>query len=307
MSQKRIKYTAKFESDGIFNWNGSLKGWPSDSAGKKVDNHKVPKIEKFKTKYKDGGEYSCVEDIDFKLGLLASRRSMTHQLYRPYLGKKGEPRSGEDCKAFLLHPLLFCRGYVFAEKQHSKKQAFTFSNPKETTGNIGRFDQGTRAGDKDKTSMHSQTTAEDLEWVATVRVNHEEISFLILSKGGGRQAYEIRDASEGLEMAETITENLKKLADKFNKGNLHPEAIFSENWVMINPVIPNPEREAGIQINPDGQYLIALNWFTELRELEFSQAEVNVECVGIKDENGKNIIEILKPDDFFVYNEIKEG
>ena len=306
-AKEEIEYTAKFESDGIFNWNGSLKGWPSDSAGKKVNNHKVPPINDFKTKYKDDGEYSCVEDIDFLNGVLASDVSITHQLYYPYLDDQGEPRSGEDCKAFLLHPLLFCRGYVFAEKPYKRKQAIQLPDLSETTGNKGYFKQGTRAGDKDNTSMHSQTTAKDLEWKSTGSINHEEISFITLSAGGGRQATEIRDASEGIEMAETITENLKKLADKFDKGTLRPEAIFSENWVRSTIAIQNPKSKAGIQINPDGQYLIALNWFAEFSKLKFKQSKRTIKVVGIEDENGKNIIEILKPDDFFVYNEIKEG
>jgi len=227
------------------------------------------------------------------------RHPALDQLYYTYLDDQGEPRSGEDCKAFLLNPLLFCRGYVFAEKQYKKKQAIQLS----------KFN--TCCDIKSRRFKFNHVLSEDINeefdmW-ATGRVNREEISFITLSEGG-RQAYEIRDASEGIEMAETITENLKKLADKFDKGNLHPEAIFSENWVRITQVIPNPKSKAGIQINPDGQYLIALNWFTEvIKKINISKQDKKKYSLEMTIDTAFRYTDWSAPrsDDFIVYNVMK--
>lgn len=266
-----FKITAK--GHGVVNWNGStkVKIWDArKNSFTDVGNHNMPKLRGYSNiagEWDDGNpQYKQANQIDFnKTHLYISQNCIRHHLFKGQAYNLNSPKLLDSTITLLCSITGLMRGYVIPKNENKRTSPLLLTDFVDQLGN-GNFEQMGRSGSKEKetskagressNSIFSKTTFGDTYYIAYGSISIEQLQFIPLSADFGRQAMMINNNSEGVSVAETLTDYLKKLS-----GNDSVRATYHENYVRQGSIFD--EGESGILLN-DSAIEVLVNETLEL-------------------------------------------
>ncbi len=262
---KSVDILIEADGHGIINWNGSFKIYNS-TAGQYVENHTLPKLRGV-----DPTRIKYFSDLE-KSRVYVSQNCVRHYLFRnDSFGLKSVNLNNVDEVLCSLTGLL--RGFVIAEGSTSLKRKSALlledflSVPNEKDNHQLNYEQFSKSGERNETSIHSRHTTGDIKYRSFASINIEDLQFIPLEDSLNRSAFrETVSSKDGQDLAEKMTQYLKEL--DFD-GQKNPQAEFHINYRRINAI--SPEGEAGILLNQDAIDLLIQEFIERLESLHITQ------------------------------------
>lgn len=264
---KSVDFKVEAEGYGVVNWNGST---AVSNNGSEVKNHLMPKLRGYtnlsgKQKEDTGYKYKKdIQEIDFKKNpLYISQNCIRHHLFKEH-SFDGHFVTKKNTDKLLVSTTGLLRGYAVPSESFKKESPLLIEDFVDSLGN-GNFEQMTRCGERNNTSIFSKITFGETKYTAYGSISIEQLQFISLDTKFDRQAIQVK-AGGGEKLAEQLTEFLKGIDSSKN-----PTATFHENYVRMGVIFE--EGEAGILLNDDAITILVNVMLEKIKNLVIRQAK----------------------------------
>ncbi len=305
---RSVDFKIVAKGHGVVNWNGSAKFNPfEDGKNKPYENHTMPKLRGYTNidGYWDDGKpkYKYANDIDFeKTPLYISQNCIRHHLFREssFLDLQSKEII-ENLDRLLCSVLGLVRGYVIPHTENKRTSALLLEDfvdiSEKPTGN---FEQMTKAGKKDNTSLFSKTTFGETLYNAYGSISIEQLQFISLDNKFSRQAITYSSEKDRKALAKKMTDFLNELGET-DKA----EAIYHENYVRNGSIYDIGE--AGILFNDEAVDILVKETLDLLENLTIRQAKgyMYVDSIELDYNDGSTAKDMMRIKDNGTINSLK--
>jgi hypothetical protein len=306
-----VEMLVKADGNGIVNWNGSVTVWDPEldnkkgdkerSKGDKRSNHLLPKLRGYVEPEKGNTNINSIDPnktppyISFGCLRNAIFKDQAYDCHHLAESFKGDGKSNifEPMSDFIASMTGLVRGYVIPGQQWKKQSALRVPDFEYILGS-GNYEQNTRCGDRDNSSLFSKTTFGDFKCEGHCSINIEELQFISLDSTIDRQAYNTNGSGEGEIIADNITKYIRGLSDD---KDLNPKATFGK-YAKITKFGREPARasiisECGVLLNDDALTILVDAVINRIRNLKISRT--------------KGVMRVSKDDVTVIYSEDSIG
>lgn len=292
---KTVDFIVRASGEGIVNHNGAMSVY-NPSAGQTIKNHMFPKlrgVDPMRKMVKDGDKVMGMSLADPDLAtaaLVVSASCIRSHLFKSV--SFGVAQVTRNMAGDALASLLgLMRGYLITDggANFPRKSPLHITDFECEKPGL-RYNQGSKAGSRDETSLHSNfATDKDLQYVGKGSISIEDLQFIPLENTHGRSSYsEAISMAQGLALAEHVTQYLQD-----SSGREDAKAEFVTNAVRKGAFVK--EGEAGLLLNDAAMDVVIQETLELLRTLYVRQAKgfLRVDEVLV-DYNAGHAFRILK-------------
>lgn len=266
---KSVDFKIKALGHGVVNWNGSTS--LNGGEGITFNNHSMPKLRGYTNltgKIKEGTGFKYLKeagDINFKeTPLYVSQNCIRHHLFKDQAFDL-HFADGKNIQKVLSSIMGLVRGYVVTSIQCKRTSPLLLEDFVDQLGN-GNFEQHSRAGDRNSSSIFSKTTFGDTEYLSYGSISIEQLQFISLDSKFDRAAMSNIKEGQGEIIAKEISDFIKSLSPSLN-----PVTTFHPNYVRKGTIFE--EGEMGILLDEVSIKVLIDYTLEQLSNLAIRQAK----------------------------------
>ena len=271
---KSVDLKIKAVGNGVVNYNGSTSLMGGD--GKDVKNHKLPKLIGFtpyngNVKDENGYKYKIKPtEIDVRKNpMYVSNGCIKYHLFKEYVHSShfANPNDPDSVLQLLASHVGLLMGYVLPSTSSLTRKSPLYIQPFQETLCNGNFEQCTKAGERDNTSIHSKTSFGDTSYLSYASINIEELQFICADAKFGRQAIVV-NTKNSIVMTETIESYIQSL-----NPDIKPTVTFHDQYVRKGNIYRKDQAQSGFLLDGNAIQILVEDFIDRLNELSFFQAD----------------------------------